>query len=100
MEKLFFAPLALILAIDPISVISSSSSSVINQTVASWDINERIKELGGGPFCINPRIDEWVNGRPRSQTPPGNETCDQWRAGHMASDRRRKAGVEACTCAE
>ena len=28
------------------------SSSVIH--IASYDVQERIKELGGGPFCINP----------------------------------------------
>ena len=75
------------------------SSSVIH--LASYDVQQRIKELGGGPFCINPRIDEWVNGMPRQLKPtPDGESCAEWRAGHMSSDRRWKAGVTSCTCRE
>ena len=68
--------------------------------IASWDVDQRVKELGGGPFCIN-QFDAWQTGEPRNMHPFGKdaiETCDSWAAGQMSSDRRSKSGVAACTC--
>lgn len=68
--------------------------------IASWDVDQRVKELGGGPFCIN-QFDAWQTGEPRNMHPFGKdaiETCNSWAAGQMSSDRRSKSGVAACTC--
>ena len=68
--------------------------------IASWDVDQKVKELGGGPFCIN-QFDAWQTGEPRNMHPFGKdaiETCDSWAAGQMSSDRRSKSGVAACTC--
>ena len=68
--------------------------------IASWDVDQRVKELGGGPFCIN-QFGGWQTGEPQNMYPFGkdvNETCNSWAAGQMSSDRRSKSGVAACTC--
>ena len=91
--------LASIIALSPTIEQKESRLSSSVMRIASYDVQERIKELGGGPFCINPRIDEWVNGMPRQLNPtPDGESCAEWRPGNMSSDRRWKAGVKACTC--
>jgi len=68
--------------------------------IASYDINQRIEELGGGPFCIN-QFDGWQKGEPRNMYYLGkdaNATCNSWAAGQMSSDRRSKSSVSACSC--
>lgn len=77
-----------------------AASHVRGHEIASWDVDQRVKELGGGPFCIN-QFDGWQTGEPKNMYPYGkdvNETCNSWAAGQMSSDRRSKSGVAACTC--
>ena len=78
------------------------ATSVLAQPyeIVSYDVNQRIKELGGGPFCIN-QFDGWQKGEPQNMHPFGrdaNTTCNTWAAGQMSSDRRSKSAVAACTC--
>ncbi len=87
----------------PLSSASAESAAVyennaLNVKIASYDIDQRIKQLGGGPFCINPKTDQWVVGNPRQRKIHNAHTCNEWRAGHMASDRRIKDWVDSCTC--
>lgn len=87
-------------AIIAISASLVAASRVRAYEIASWDVDQRVKELGGGPFCIN-QFGGWQTGEPKNMYPYGkdvNITCNSWAAGQMSSDRRSKSGVAACTC--
>jgi len=80
-----------------------SKKNIPDIMLASYDVNERIKELGGGPFCIDRYTGNWVIGKPRqlnfwfpNSTVP--VSCAEWAAGQMATDRRYKKSVSNCTC--
>ena len=95
--RAFFLCFALILTE---SILVGGSFRAQSHQVASYDVNQRIKELGGGPFCIN-QFDSWQNGEPRNMYYLGkdsNVTCNSWAAGYMSTDRRSKSSVAACTC--
>ena len=82
------------------NAISTPIAQAQTLEIASYDVKQRMKELGGGPFCIN-QFDGWQKGEPRNMYYLGkniNETCNSWAAGQMSSDRRNKSGVAACTC--
>jgi len=79
------------------------SKNIPNIMLASYDVNERIKKWGGGPFCINRYTGHWVIGKPRQLNfwyPNATEpsSCAEWAAGQMMTDRRYKKGVSNCTC--
>ena len=81
--------------------LTQDSLVVESDIIASYDVNERIKELGGGSFCINPKTSEWMRGKPKKANPTNwYETCDEWMAGQMSTDRRSHGTdrVESCTC--
>jgi hypothetical protein len=94
--KAFFIAFTLIAANSIFTPITQAQTLVI----ASYDVKQRIKELGGGPFCIN-QFDSWQKGEPRNMYYLGKdvkETCNLWAVGQMSSDRRGKSGVAECTC--
>ena len=97
-SKSFLAPASLQLSSVIIESAAKSENNVLNEKIASYDIEQRIKQLGGGPFCINQKTDQWVVGNPRHPKIGNAYTCNEWRAGHMASDRRIKDWVSSCTC--
>jgi len=97
-SKPFFAPTTLQISTGHIKSVAKSEENTLSQKVASYDIKQRIKQLGGGPFCINQDTDKWVAGNPRQSKIGTTFTCNEWRAGHMASDRRIKEWVSSCTC--
>jgi len=97
-SKPFFAPTTLQISTGNTESVAKSEKITLNEKVASYDIKQRIKQLGGGPFCINQDTDQWVAGNPRQPNIGKSFNCNEWRAGHMASDRRIKEWVSSCTC--
>jgi len=97
-SKPLLAPTTLQISTSNIESVVRSDENTLNEKVASYDIKQRIKQLVGGPFCINQDTDQWVAGNPIQPNIGKSFNCNEWRAGHMASDRRFKEWVSSCTC--